>query len=327
MLHGSSSRGAHHPVTSAPPRNHLTTQTPAARLSDKRNPDKRQPLLSKLDRALEGVARLVPLDDDRFIETQGAFEAGSNQRALILAWLSEYSGNVAPRTGDLRVLSIGCGDGAIDLPTARTLSAKADHVRFAALDPNAAQVDQLEQAFAAAALPNVTLTAHATTLSAFDPGEKFDHIHCVHSFYYMPDPAAALERTIDLLEDDGELLLFHAPRGDLNSLSARFYDKFYERATLFADDFATQLDASGHTYRRERLDARIDVTSMFNGRRTQSHQLRDFILQFDSRSLPVTVTDPVEDYLRLIAEGTRGAASIAHPVDVFVIRRGASAAV
>jgi ubiquinone/menaquinone biosynthesis C-methylase UbiE len=300
-----------------PPQTDLTTQTVAARYLNVR-----LSLLSKIDRALEDVDRLVPLDDDRYHKTHEAFEARSNQRERILAWLCDHSGKVATRPGDLRVLSIGCGDGSVDLPTARTLGDKADHIHFAALDPNKAQLTQLEKAFADAALSNVTLTTHAKQLGDFDASERFDHIHCVHSFYYMPDPATALKQAIEMLADDGELLLFHAPCEDLNSLSARFYNKYYERTTPFAEDFATLLDGGGHSYRRERIDARIDVTSMFDTRPTHGHELRDFILQFDSSSLPSAVVDPVERYIRVIAEGTRSAASIAHPLDVFVIRPG-----
>jgi ubiquinone/menaquinone biosynthesis C-methylase UbiE len=297
------------------PRTNLTTQASDARLSNECFS-----LLLEIDRALEDVERLVPLDDDRYHKTHEAFEARSNQREGILAWLCEHSGKQATRTGDLRVLSIGCGDGSVDLPTARTLGDKSDHVHFAALDPNQAQLSQLEKAFAVAALSNVTLTTHAKQLGDFDADERFDHIHCVHSFYYMPDPAAALELAIEMLADDGELLLFHAPCEDLNSLSARFYDKYYERTTPFAEDFVTLLDESGHNYRRERIHARIDVTSHFDTHSTHGHELRDFILQFDSSCLPSTVVDLVERYIRVIAEGTSSAASIAHPLDVFVIR-------
>ena len=294
----------------------MTTQASAARI-----PDERLSLLSKIDRALEAVDRLVPLDDERYHKTHEAFEARSNQRERILAWLSEHSSKVATRTGDLRVLSIGCGDGSVDLPTARTLGDKADHVHFAALDPNKAQLRQLEKVFAGAALSNVTLTTHAMQLGDFDATERFDQIHCVHSFYYMPDPATALKQAIEMLTDDGELLLFHAPCEDLNSLSARFYNKYYERTTPFAEDFASMLDETGHSFRRERIDARIDVTSHFDSSSTHGHELRDFILQFESSNLPSAVVDPVERYMRVIAEGNSSAASIAHPLDVFVIRR------
>ncbi|MFT5154668.1 MAG: SAM-dependent methyltransferase [Planctomycetota bacterium] len=278
-----------------------------------------------IDHALKDVSLLVPLDDERFLKTHEEFEARSNQRDRIIAWLCNHSDNDTTRTGDLNLLSLGCGDGSVDLPTTRKLIGKSDHVRFVGLDPNGAQLAKLEQAFAAAALPDVTLKTHELELGNFETAERFDHIHCVHSFYYMPDPAAALEHTISMLADDGELVFFHAPCEDLNALSTRFYDKYYERSTLFAEDFALLLDESGLSYRRERIDARIDVTSLFDEQHVHGHELRDFILQFDSHKLPVAVVEPVERYMRLIAEGSRSAAWIAHPVDVFVIRRRADA--
>ena len=278
-----------------------------------------------IDRALEDVDLLVPLDNERFRKTHAEFEARSNQRERIIAWLCDYSDDVVTRSGDLSLLSLGCGDGSVDVPTTRKLAGKADQVRFVGLDPNGAQLAKLEQGFAAAALPNVTMETHAIELANFDTDERFDHIHCVHSFYYMPDPAAALEHAMEMLTPGGELVLFHAPCEDLNSLSALFYNKYYERATLFAEDFVLLLDESGHSYKRERIDARIDVTSLFDEEHVHEHELRDFILQFDSHKLPAAVVDPVERYMRLIAEGSRNDAWIAHPVDVFVIRRRSDA--
>ena len=298
----------------------MTNKTSAALINDERHS-----LLSMIDLALEDVEQLVPLDDERFLKTHVEFEARSNQRERIIAWLSDYSDSITTRTGNLNLLSLGCGDGSVDLPTTRKLAGMADRVRFVGLDPNGAQLAKLEQAFSMAALHNVTLKTHTLELANFETDERFDHIHCVHSFYYMPDPAVALEHAIGMLADGGELVLFHAPCEDLNALSARFYDKYYERATLFAEDFALLLDGSGHSYRREHIDARIDVTSLFDEQHVHTHELRDFILQFDSQSLPNAVVDPVERYIRLIAEGTRGAAWIAHPVEVFVIRRGSDA--
>jgi len=267
----------------------------------------------------------VPLDDARFLATHRAFENSSGQRELVIAWLRRHSAKQADHTGTLRVLSIGCGDGAVDVPTARALAGKFGNLEYVGVDPNAAGLEHYGRRFAAADLPGVTSTTHEGVFDEFEAGGLFDHIHCVHSLYYMPDPASALERALGLLAEGGELVLFHAPRKELNALTTRFYDKYYGRKTLFAEDIASVLDATEYDYRRERIDARIDVTPMFGNRQTEAHALRDFILQFDSRRIPAAVTEPVESYLRLIADGTRNAATIAHPVDVFVIQHSPTA--
>lgn len=263
----------------------------------------------------------MPLDDARFLATHRAFENSSGQRELIIAWFRQHSAKQPAQAGTRRVLSIGCGDGSVDVPMARALAGKCGSLEYVGVDPNAAELQQCQTSFATADLPGVTSTTHEGTFDEFEGNGLFDHIHCVHSLYYMPDPAAALERALGLLAEGGELVLLHAPRKELNALTSRFYDKHYGRKTLFADDFADVLDATDFSYRRERIEARIDVTPMFGSQQKEAHALRDFILQFDSRSMPVAVTEPVERYLRLIADGTRSSASIAHPVDVFVIQR------
>ncbi|MFT4841060.1 MAG: SAM-dependent methyltransferase [Planctomycetota bacterium] len=281
-------------------------------------------LLAKIDRALESVGQLVPLDDARFLATHRTFENSSGQRELIIDWFRRHIAEQvakAGKAGARRILSIGCGDGSVDVPIARALTDKFGSIDYVGVDPNAAELQQYDANFAAADLPGVTATANKGTFAAFEANGLFDHIHCVHSLYYMPDPASSLARALGLLAEGGELVLFHAPRQELNALTSRFYDKQYGRKTLFADDFAAVLDATDYSYQCERIDARIDVTAMFGNQQAEAHALRDFILQFDSRSMPVAVTEPVERYLRLIADGTRSSASIAHPVDVFVIRR------
>ncbi|MEO6879917.1 MAG: hypothetical protein ABI181_03070, partial [Mycobacteriaceae bacterium] len=62
------------------------------------------------------------LDGDTYARGHALFEARSDQRALIVAWLAER----LERRADapvLSVLSVGCGDGSVDAPLAESACA------------------------------------------------------------------------------------------------------------------------------------------------------------------------------------------------------------
>ncbi len=158
-----------------------------------------------------------------------------------------------------------------------------------------------------------------TTFDEFEAGCSFDLIHFVHSLYYMPDPAAALEKARKLLAPGGRLVVFHAPCEAMNDLTEPFWEKLYGRQTLFAEDFAKILDAWHWDYERARVDARLEVSPLAQADSSHGLALTDFLVQIDSTRLAKPVQDLVSSYLRLISVEDGDQTHISHPVDVFVI--------
>jgi len=82
----------------------------------------------------------VALPPHTYARDHAEFEARSSQRALITAYLLgqlAYLGD-----GPLSVLSVGCGDGAVDAALAEALTSSASDgpVRYVGVDPNASSV-------------------------------------------------------------------------------------------------------------------------------------------------------------------------------------------
>ena len=290
--------------------------------------DQRMDLLGRLDRALIGSSDLVPLSDARYLEAHGIYEGRSDQQRLIIDWFGDRVAPTLPPDGSFRVLSIGCGSGILDVSIATRLLEQTNDLHYVGVDPNQIECEAFLQQFTDPSLDSSQHKARVEVVPAtfedFEAGCSFDLIHFVHSLYYMPDPAAALEKARKLLAPGGRLVVFHAPCEALNDLTVRFWDKQFARPTLFAEDFAETLDAWSWDYDRKRVDARLEVTGLDHADPAHAGSsiglaLRDFIVQFDSRRLPFPVQDLVGRYLRLISVEDRGETHIPHPVDVFVI--------
>lgn len=276
-------------------------------------------VLAHLDTALEALDELPQLDDARYKETHARYEGLSDQRRRIIDELCVRMDSRRPVGRPLRVLGVGCGAGDVDVSLARTLAADVDEMVYVGVDPSRSQRVAFEKLFAEADIPGVRLEVEVKTFEDFDTSQRYDVIHFVHSLYYMPDPAAALTRARGLLAPDGELIVVHAPREGLNELAVRFYDKSYERPTLFSEDLADLLEGWEWSFEQTRLDARVDVTAFVDGEPEVGTALRDFIVQVDGRRLQRPVQDLIERYLRLIAFQHQERSYIAHPVDAFFI--------
>ncbi len=302
----------------------MTTSTPDSSAPSSLAREQRNDLLGSLDRALIGSSDLVPLTDARYLKTHGIYEGRSDQQRLILDWFGDQIAPTLQPDCSFRVLSVGCGSGILDVPIAMRLAKQTDDLHYVGVDPNRIECQAFQQLFTDASLNPARLEIVPTTFEDFEATSRFDLIHFVHSLYYMPDPAGALEKARKLLAPGGRLVVFHAPCEALNDLTVRFWDKQYARPTLFAEDFAETLDAWSWDYERKRVDARLEVTPLNHADPAHADSsigfaLRDFIVQFDSRRLSRPVQDLVGRYLRLISVEDRGETHIPHPVDVFVI--------
>ncbi len=247
------------------------------------------------------------------------YEDRSDQRQRIIEWFGEEIASALRPDRPFRVLSVGCGSGMLDVPVATRLAARTTDLHYVGVNPNPVECEAFQRAFREAALRGARVEVAPATFEAFEAHGAFDLIHFVHCLYYMPDPAAALEKARKLLAPGGRLIVFHAPREALNDLAVRFWDKTYARPTLFAEYYAELLDRWGWAYERGRVEAAVEVTPFVEGDPDIGLALRDFIVQVDSQRLPPPVQEIVERYLRLIVVQDRGRNHISHPVDVFFI--------
>lgn len=272
--------------------------------------------LAKVEACLRG-ASVEPLSDSRFLESHDEFEAASTQRAQILAWFADRSYRRPP----LEILSIGSGGGDLDLSVVQSLRKTHPVRRYTGVDPNPVECDRCRDLMKSVGPGFEAVVLAASLDDAELPPAAHDLVYAVQTLYYLGDVPAALARLIDLLRPQGELVVFQAPRGKLNRLSALSWELLLERSIDFSEDLLPLLEPYESDV--SSIEAWVDVTAcLADGPEARAVALRDFILQVDSRRLDATCIAAIDEYLAVISRrDDEGRWWAPHPVDAHVVRR------
>ena len=251
------------------------------------------------------------LDPVTYARGHAMFEARSNQRDMIIDWLDGILDERADATS-MSVLSVGCGDGSVDGALAGRACARsgpAARRRWTGVDPHPPNTAAFSARLGALAEPRLGVDAHACTFAEFRTRERFDAAIFVHSLYYVGDVGEALRAATALLRPGGELLVLHAPCGDLNRLSAALAPRTAGRRQPWSGTVADELAMLGARVHRTELDARVDLTGCADA----DPALLDFTVQAGLD--PATRAQVVAE-LERIAEPGQGL-RVAHPVTAF----------
>ena len=262
--------------------------------------------LGALRAAVADSRPLEALDPAEYAAGHTLFEARSDQRPRITAWLTAL---LAPRAlGPTRVLSVGCGDGSVDTPLASVLAAQGHYVDYVGVEPHGPS----GQAFLTriADVAGVRATLWPTSFTQARPEGLFDVVLAVHSLYYVPDLSAALRRARALLAPGGVLVVLHAPRGPLNELVRLLAPG---RRQEFSDQVVTELQALGERPDVLRIDNHLDLTA--TGDAVTDRRLVEFTVQ---ARLPQALQDAVRAALAEQALPGPGLV-VEHPVDALVL--------
>lgn len=260
-----------------------------------------------------GPIRAVPLSHDRFLETHVAFETSSTQQDQIRQTLA------AERLpGVASVLSVGCGSGILDAPLAERLS-HGRRLRYVGVEPNPIQSAAFEAQLLQLPVDGQVVTATFEAYAARDVVEHFDLVLLIHTHYYLRDVPDGLARAAALLQPGGKLLVAAAPRGALNVLAEAFWPAPADDGLWFSEQLSAHLEQRGVAAPSRRIEGRLNVTPCFEGT-PLGDAIRDFVVQADTRAMPIEVRNAIDEALRGMArEEANGRWTVPHPVDLFEI--------
>ncbi len=294
-------------------------------------------MLNELQRRLRD-RQPSPLSDSRFDQSHERFEGQSNQQTQILEWLQRFGGDQIERRlntaggqrNTFRVLSVGCGSGILDLPLIKTLnnqietSGSGGMIHYTGIDPNPVACSRFRDEFRNLKLASTELSVLEKTVESYQHDQLVDLTHVVHSMYYFAEPAASLQTLIQHVAEDGELVIFQAPKGELNLLADCFWQDQFKNLIWFSADLDEHLQKTGISFTRSRLDAEVDITACFDSDCSNGRLTFDFIVQSDCENLSDPIRRSVLDYLQSISRVDGGKVLAPHPVDVFVIHQSAT---
>ena len=252
---------------------------------------------------------LAPLTEARFLETHVAFEGSSTQQGQILQHLAQM-----PLPAEASILSVGCGSGILDGPLVERIC-EGRKLRYVGLEPNAAQGRIFEARLST--MCDAQWVPGRFEAARFE--ERFDLILFIHSHYYLDDVPKQLASAMRLLKPGGRLVIAAAPRGELNRLSELFWPERGDADLWFSGELQPELGAVGSKVEVTSIDARLDVTSCFDGTRL-GWAIRDFVVHADTRAMKPALVERIDDALRTMGrQESDGRWTVPHPVDIFEI--------
>ncbi len=264
-----------------------------------------------------------PLSPDAYARCFQTFRRVSSEWRSMLHWVRDRLVRRLPRQESFAILSVGTGSGDFDFQFIRLIRAKVKDLHYVAEEPNKVFSRRLQTWVCAHHFRHVQFDLEPVPFEDLHAPGQFDLVHFSHVLYYLPDRAAALSHALELIHDDGQVLIFHqTPRG-IHQLQRRFLAavKGDDREMFSSLDLQELLDRRQIFYRLEVIPARVEVTECFQPGSAAGDDLLSFFLESDLRGVAPPRKQPILDYLREIsfAEGNR--TFLYHPVAVFSVYR------
>jgi len=260
------------------------------------------------------TASSLPLDElapHTYARDHTAFEALSDQRGLIADWLVDHL--TSSRSAPLSVLTVGCGDGALDAAVAERLLADDSDgcpLRYVGVEPFEVSAGHFHERMGRINRERLSFDTIVAPFAKTSLDETFDVVTFVHSMYYVPDVAEAAHAASALLRPGGEAIVLSAPRGALNLLAGLLAPAIEGHRQWFSDDVHDALTRSGlDLVMPAPIDAVVDLTDA-------SDDVLDFTVQ--ARLTP-DLRGLVRRYLADVSL-VAGRSVVAHPVDTFIVR-------
>jgi SAM-dependent methyltransferase len=273
--------------------------------------------LYRLRQVVAGSPVLPELSGVRYAYTHAAYEAASDQRAGLQAWLSR---ELSPLLGaePLRVIGVGVGDGSVDAPLVAALAADGRQVEYIGIDPHAASVAGFAARLSALDIDSLTVTAVAGAFADHEAAIPADLVHFVHSLYYMADLGATLDHALAMLRPGGLLLAATAPREPLCVLTELLSPCNGHRYWC-AEDVIAELAARRLEVWSETMVAGLDLCDVLIDPHGAGEPVLDFLVGGRSAAMTAGVRAQVMAYLAEVSMPGR-AGVVAHPIEITIAR-------
>jgi SAM-dependent methyltransferase len=207
-----------------------------------------------------------PLSAETYARSFQAYLSATHERQAILAWMQKSLVPDFLGSKDVKILSVGCGTGAIDFPLLDGLSSGKVRIEHVGLEPNPVHREAFASGFAAKGLRLGESHLLATRFEDYRPDRTFDLVLFSHSLYYIADLERNLAKALSWLRPTGRVVIIHeTPKGSYQ-LRNRFLVELPQPAGLMmtSREIGQVLDGLEARYRIDVLQNWIDVTACFD---------------------------------------------------------------
>lgn len=265
----------------------------------------------------------LPLSQKEYSDAFKAYKNISTEWTAILEWIQNKLLTEIPKKDRYTILSVGSGAGDFDYQLIRRFKDKFDFIEYTAIEPNDTCCQQFKILLDSHFISDFQYQIHCSLFENFSSNKSFDLIHFTHSLYYIRSRAQAILHALNMLGDDGKLLIFNQTSKGINQIQQKFLKRLKGNTDyMFSSvDLEKVLNHYGIKYRLDIVDSFLDVTDFSYERTGCMLNLLDFFLESKVSMLSSEIISEVGDYIKSISFFDKSRRFIFHPVAIFSIHK------
>ncbi|MBC6478786.1 MAG: methyltransferase domain-containing protein [Hormoscilla sp. GM7CHS1pb] len=283
-----------------------------------------------------------PLDEEFYAESYELRKAASTMTVAAIEWFRSNvtrlleGSNSSLKDGTFSVLSIGSGEGDIDIEIIHSLLPRLkprwQRLRYVALEPNPSHRDRfLERLEKASFDETVEVSVRG---ESFEPGrreseEQYDLVLLVHVLYYFKDRYKTIRSALSQTSEGGRVVIIHQAAMGIPQIQRQHLlsAKGNQNEMFTAEDIKNLLDTRSHQYQLDNVEARLDVTECLQ-RLEKGVKIMSFCMECDLRQLQESKFAKIlQAFWRLAEISDSGRAYIREPIGVFVLKAATCASI
>ena len=259
---------------------------------------------------------MLPLVGEYYAECNEIFREATTQTAVMLREVQEY----CRYKQNVRILSIGSGVGLFEIPMLKLLIRDDIIIRCLVgvdIDEHAVAVfrSKLRSEFGSLFAFEVI----NQSFQEFSSTSTFAIILYNHVFEYLgAHHLRWIHKSIDLLSDRGNILIFSPNRGGINKIYAESMREVNGFDPFFAEDIESLLRNNSIPFYEKAIAGECDL-SRLEAPNDDPDKIRllSFLTQMDCRSVPDAQKNSYAEYYRSLRY--KGGNSIPHPATLFIL--------
>lgn len=259
------------------------------------------------------------LCQDDYAKSFKTYKKSSGEWKSMLDWIQDNLLANLPGKESFSVLSVGSGAGDFDFQLIQILKSKFKALEYVALEPNKVFCQEFKARIASNPFHDLRFKIHPLTFEEFSVEKRFDLVHLTHCLYYIPDRRRAILNALDMILDDGLVLIFNQTPMGINQIQRKFLKRVKgSKDEIFSSkELQAILDHHQIPYLIDVVDSFLDVSDCFRFNSESGEKLLSFILESDVRQLPPAIKREIVDYIQDLSFYNQGRRLIYHPVAIF----------
>lgn len=250
---------------------------------------------------------MIPLSGPYYVECNEVFRRSTNQSELMLEQLTFHTEGRA----DLSVVSVGSGAGLFEVPMLRLLGDRCQ--QFVGVDVNSHACETLQRKLDEEFSGRLAFEVLNQSFQDYQTDLRFDLVLFNHTFEYLDgDRLLWIQKSLDLLDKGGSVLIFSPDRGGIN----RYYGEVF--SPCFSEDLELLLTKTEFDHTTFRIKAECDL-SLLSKEDADPDKIRllSFLTQADCRELSSATLVEIIEYFRSL--GNEEGSMIPHPATLFIL--------